>query len=557
MSARSKNREERLQRRWIVARASVLEDWIWYKIDEACKQLGISLRTFQRDRERARLVQTFEDWRVAKPGPKPGHRVPPDVYEIIEEETYSTAIQKRNYSKLSRDVDHKLVLRGKPAVERPSPSVVKRIAKEIEARNPAHFKNASEGREGQRDLNVIRGHASADRPLQIVQIDHTRLDDITLIGPGGKYTFRPWITVATDLYSGVDLAAFLMPWAPSSVSVAMCMAMIVSDKTGILRGFDVPGPWDQFGIPEVIHVDNAKEFHADAINFGAQKHGITIKHEWPGYPDRKAEIERHWGTLNKEIHTWAGTTLSNPKEREKYKGLRLPNMHFAEAQRRLLLAVQEYNHETYGGTELPPVEVWRRHENSASFIRSKPQDPRRCFIDFLPYKEADLGFEGIKFARCLYASSDLAKMRHEKFRKVIFHYDTRDISNIFVRYLDQIVPVPRVYPTAAPKDRWELKRWFQERTEDARKSRNADLLAQIHAAKHRSYLNFFSLMEEGNDPAIEPASQAVTPPILQPKDALPLLGLPAPLGEKYEDGGAIVEGEAKEFSPTPLKPRLL
>ena len=72
------------------------------------------------------------------------------------------------------------------------------------------------------------------------------------------------------------------------------------------------------GLPRVIHVDNAKEFHSEALLRGCQEYGIAIEHRGPGRPHLGGHIERLIGTIMGAVHLLPGTTFSNVTEKESY-----------------------------------------------------------------------------------------------------------------------------------------------------------------------------------------------------------------------------------------------
>jgi putative transposase len=70
------------------------------------------------------------------------------------------------------------------------------------------------------------------------------------------------------------------------------------------------------GLPHMIHVDNAKEFHSEALVRGCQEYGIIIDHRLRRQPQLGGHIERLIGTMMGAVHLLPGTTFSNPIDKK-------------------------------------------------------------------------------------------------------------------------------------------------------------------------------------------------------------------------------------------------
>lgn len=486
--------EAKLRTRFLVARQFVVGGLDHYFVaDAACKELQISRKTLARDIARARMHQTFEEWRPKRRGPPLGQRrLPPRALERIELKVYANAHKKLNITKLARELVLELGTEGIAA----SQSTVERAIRDIIAADPAHFANASRGREGQHDFALQIGSLETDRPLQIVCIDHTVLDQRTwLMTSVGEVVCRPCVTAAIDLYTECVLAAFLAPWAPSRLTVALAMAMMATPKSDLLQLYDIPGEREACGLPEVLYVDGAAELKSKAVQRGCSINGIKLWVGLPGRPERRAKVERWWRTLNQEVHTWEGTTLSNPQELQAYGGQKPPALDFETVQRKLLAAVGTYNNETYGSDRIPPVMRWRDLAGSARMSRMIPRDPRRTFLDFLPGNEAKINFEGIKAFGCQYRGPELAALRYRgvgRKDKVPYVFDPRDVSRIWLFFEGRYIEVPRAYPKRAPRDLYALLQWRKRRYAEANEKRDTALLAKLSAIQNEPRHSFFN-----------------------------------------------------------------
>jgi putative transposase len=242
---------------------------------------------------------------------------------------------------------------------------------------------------------------------------------------------------------------------------------------------------------------------------GCDQHNIELRVGWPGRPERRSRMERLWGTLNSEIHSWEGATLSNTEDLKRHGGQKPPMWDLEEVQRRFLIAIMEYNNETYGGPKIPPIMQWRDQASMAAVNRRIPRDPSQVFIDFLPYETREITFEGIRFARCFFRSGELAKLRYEGVTTTTIRYDPRNVSRIWIPGDRGYVAIPRSYPTQAPVELFALRRWGSRQSQIAQEKKDSELLRQLAAAKDRrsNLFGFPSASELFGDleaPAAEP-----------------------------------------------------
>ncbi len=75
------------------------------------------------------------------------------------------------------------------------------------------------------------------------------------------------------------------------------------------RGIDAL--WPARGIPERLHLDNAKEFRSEALKRGCDQYGIAIDYRPVRTPHYGGHIERLIGTMMGKVHLLPGTTFSD------------------------------------------------------------------------------------------------------------------------------------------------------------------------------------------------------------------------------------------------------
>ncbi len=133
-----------------------------------------------------------------------------------------------------------------------------------------------------------------DRPLEIVHIDHTKLDIECICPYSGKNLGRPWATGMIDAYSRRILALYLTFDPPSYRSCMMAIRICVQRFRRM---------------PEWIVVDNGKEFSSTYFETLLARFDASKKHRPKDVPKFSSIIERWFGVQNQEfINNLRGNT---------------------------------------------------------------------------------------------------------------------------------------------------------------------------------------------------------------------------------------------------------
>jgi len=74
-------------------------------------------------------------------------------------------------------------------------------------------------------------------------------------------------------------------------------------------------PWPVCGLPQCLHLDNAKEFRSDALTRGAAQYDIELQYRPPVTPHRGGYIERLIGTVMGAHRLLPGATGHSVAER--------------------------------------------------------------------------------------------------------------------------------------------------------------------------------------------------------------------------------------------------
>lgn len=351
----------------------------------AADLLGISSRTIYALVARFRASGgVMNSLAPGKPsGGRGRSRMPARVDDIVTAAIYDTYLtrQRRRIVRLVEEVQ----LRCKKAgVVAPSAKTIRRRLETIRAEEIAR-RREGQGSASARRLTSAAGHGPISHaPLDVVQIDHTPIDIILVDEVSRLPVGRPWLTVAIDVYSRC-ITGFLVSFeAPSATSVGLCLAHTGVEKRTYLEGLGLDTEWPIAGIPRLLHLDNAAEFHGEALARGCHQHGIDLEYRPKGQPHFGGVIERLIGTLMGLVHDLPGTTFSNPAERGTYDSDAAAILTLSELEHWLALAITgRYHQEVHEGIMEPPLARWKRGIAEHGAPRAVGNG-REFLVDFLP-----------------------------------------------------------------------------------------------------------------------------------------------------------------------------
>lgn len=295
----------------------------------------------------------------------------------------------------------------------------------------------------QHHFDAHQGTFDAARwPLSIVQIDHTSVDIILVSEEERLPIGRPYITVAIDVCSRMVMGFCLSLEAPSALSVGMCLSQSILPKQEWLSNRGVDAQWPIFGVMDVVHADNAKEFRGEMLQKACKEYIIDLHWRPVGKPQYGAHIERLLGTFNEDIHTLPGTTFSNIQEKGEYDSEKHSAMTFDEFEKWLTTYITKVYHAKYHrGINMSPMAKYEEGilGTDTKLARGLPNivsDPRKLRLDFMPFEKRTIQKYGILLDDIFYFHDVLrtwvnAKDKSGKKRKFIVRRDPRDVSKIY------------------------------------------------------------------------------------------------------------------------------
>jgi putative transposase len=280
----------------------------------------------------------------------------------------------------------------------------------------------------------------AQRPLDFVQIDHTKLDVIVVDEQQRLPIGRPWITLAIDVYSRMVLGFYISLDPPGAIATGQCIAHAALPKETWLAKRGIVGSWPCWGFPVRVHLDNAKEFHGEMLRRACEQYGIVLEYRPVAQPHLGGHIERLLGTLLRALHELPGATFSNPGERGNYDSQARAVMTLGELERWLTeYIVGVYHAKRHRGIGTSPLQRWTSgvfgdaHDGGTGVI-DRPANEERIRLDFLPFVERTVQAYGISIDGIHYYSDVLRRFvgatENGRRRVFVFRRDPRDISTV-------------------------------------------------------------------------------------------------------------------------------
>lgn len=314
----------------------------------------------------------------------------------------------------------------------------KAISARVRARPAREVAAKREGRKAVRERYLPAvGSLEARWPLSLIQIDHTLVDVIVVDSETRAPIQRPWLTLAIDVCTRCVAGFHLSLEPPSATSVALCLTHAALSKESWLAERGIDTDWPVRGIPERLHLDNAKEFRSEALKRGCEQYGIAIDYRPVRTPHYGGHIERLIGTMMGKVHLLPGTTFSDVRAKGDLDPSKSAAMTLDEVERWLGHAIAGvYHRDLHRGLGITPLAAWQRGiaGDETTLGRGEPTavaDPRRFLIDFLPIARRRIRRDGVALHSIAYWADVLGTwIGHPD--PMIVRYDPRDLSRIYL-----------------------------------------------------------------------------------------------------------------------------
>ena len=398
-------------------------------VNELGQELGVSRATVYRMIGLFREHGTVTSLLGKAPGRRPGHRALDPKREAVIQEAIKLFYLKPTKPSVARLVHEIRTQCHALGLLPPNWRTVKARITDLDARDKARKRGESALL---KSTTAVPGEYRASRPLEIMQIDHTKVDLIVVDEQTREPLGRPWITLAMDVFTRMVTGFYLTMDDPSRLSVSLCLLHAVFDKGAWLREREVDNEWPIAGLPECIHADNGSDFRSKAFIRACRDEGIRTIWRPPGTPHFGGHIERLIGTRMGAVHLLPGTTQSDPRKLGDYDSAKHSSLTLRELEQFIALEITgNYHHGVHSTLHRPPIAVWREHEGDTPL--RLPKDRMHFWVSFLPERERALRPDGVHLFDLRYWSPVLAADVGRTKEKLLVKYDPRDLSRVFVR----------------------------------------------------------------------------------------------------------------------------
>lgn len=449
---------------------------------------GVHVATLYRWLESYRTKERITALLPERPGVRSGDtRLQSDVEEIIAA-TLDEVYLNRQRSSIPY-VAVEIIARCKAVgVEPPHPNTIGRRIARLPALERAKRRYGSRSKEARALAPITGGFPIPPQPYAAVQIDHTKLD-IELVDDIHRQPIgRPWLTLAIDVFSRMVAGFYVSIDPPGALSTGLALVHAMLPKQIWLAKHGITTPWPAAGRIQMIHLDNAREFHGLMLDRACDNYGIAITWRPVRQPWYGAHIERLLGTFAREIHNLPGSTFANPAERGEYDSERRAAMTLSEFERWFaILVTQAYQQTRHSELAMTPLQKYESGEPPETMVHV---DERRLRLDFMPYVERTVQPYGISIEHIAYYSDVLRRwinapdpQQPGHKRKFTVRQDPRDISAVYFYDPEagQYFRIPYRDTTHPAVSVWEFRAIRQRLIERGRKSLNEQLVFEAYA----------------------------------------------------------------------------
>ena len=291
-----------------------------------------------------------------------------------------------------------------------------------------------EGADAGRTLRITKPGIVAERPLQYVAVDHTRLDGFVLVEVRGRYyAVRPWLTAGIDIYTRSVWSAVLSLSPPSARTLAALLRFGAMPKDGATWG--AVSPYAVWGIPEVIVSDGGGEFVSAFWRMTAALVGFEFR--IVPRATLNGIIERFWGTVATNFCSGLpGRSFASVAERGAYEAGPNAALFLSEMHRDFMLWVVDVYHNrprtALGGKT--PIEAWREAVEDPDMQPYTVADVDDFLIAISQVKTCKITNKGVRVNGAFYTSDDAQRLfaKHGAGIDYEVRYEATDHSRIFL-----------------------------------------------------------------------------------------------------------------------------
>ncbi len=330
-----------------------------------------------------------------------------------------------------------------------------------------------------------------DRPGELVQIDHTKLD-VVLVDEDQRLPIgRAFITVALDVATRMVIGLCISLDPVGTLSTGLCLYHAMLPKDAWLKERDINNVWSSVGMPEALHFDNAKEFLGKTVQRFCEANDIRIEHRPLGVPHYGGHIERLIGTLNRAIHKIPGATFANIQERGDYDSEAYACMTLRECETYVAEWITgTYHRRVHAGLGCTPNAAFDRAMNSPDnpcFGKPLPSDLEKARLDLLPWEYRTVQKTGITWDKLVYVGEVLGPYTNTTnpdgtSKQFIVARDPRMINQayFFAPDVNEYYVLKLRNPTRPHVSKWEWDELRRRLRKDGKADEDEDAIFQSH-----------------------------------------------------------------------------
>ena len=246
-----------------------------------------------------------------------------------------------------------------------------------------------------------------------------------------------WLTLAICEASRVIAGWHLSNEPPSWTSVMACLGMLIAPKH--LERFEVKSEFPVFGVPEVVVMDNGKEFHSSSLKAAAGQLRFELRYTPRTVAHLRRHVERVIGSIKRDFLAFMpGRTFADPHERGDYPSEGRAAYRMSDIERGFARWVVDiyHNRPHRGLAGETPLHRWK---NLAQvYGTSLPPDVNDLHAILSVVVDRTVTRKGIEFLGLFYQSNALQAMRRRAGHFGKLHMVKADPNNLgFLLVLDE------------------------------------------------------------------------------------------------------------------------
>lgn len=338
-----------------------------------------------------------------------------------------------------------------------------------------------------RQFSPVTQTEEPEFPLQIVEIDHARLNISIYDSSTGKCHGEVWMTTMVCRKTKVILGFTLHIARWDQEVAARCFVMAALPKTDFKKWCpEAIHDWPCFGLPSLLLCDNGSEFLSKGFKEFCARAGCSIAFAPVRSPQWKGSIERYHRTIKQGVLgrlTGAVRRARNSTAQQKPSKLRDALTMNELTQVIAKWIVDIYHQETHSSLGMSPIEAWKRSRPSiyVSLIRSVDD----LLVRTGRKETRQLKRTGIEFQSDFYHSAELAELFEQigpTAEKIQFVSHSNSAYKIYVQHplRDEYFPAFNQNPGCRPE--YSREQWDSIREKATEQGLNVKLTSQRDTA---------------------------------------------------------------------------